>query len=97
MGLLLSLFSKTNLRTAVFRVLRPWIDQHQRSLEIVDQRLVRLAIEVREETLKKALGLVGIAFCLQQNEGFPQLHMARTVHVELPNDHGAAKDQEHQE
>src|SRR4051794_30606749 len=80
-------------------ILRPFsrrINQHHRSLKIVEQNLVRLVGQFAEQPLKQPLGLVGVTARLQENEGLSQFDVLRAVHVKLAEHHQTAKDQQHQ-
>src|SRR6476646_1690135 len=74
--------------------LRRRIHQHHGPLKVIQQNLVWLFRQLLEQSLKKALGLVGVTTGLQENESFAQFYMPGTVDVELANDHPAAKNQQ---
>jgi hypothetical protein len=85
------------LPNQVFRMGCAWIDEHESSLEIVHQRLIRLGGKVGQQTSEQPNRLVGVSFSVEQNKRFAQFDMFGAVDIELAHDHEAAKDQQTEE
>lgn len=69
------------------------VHQHHRALKVVEQDMVRRVGDAGKQTLEKAVRLVGIAFGVEENEGFADVVVAGLIDAKLTVHHETAKDE----